>query len=260
MPRYRFEVEYDGSPFSGWQIQPGVKTIQAALESALQVLCRTKVPVMGSGRTDAGVHARGQVAHFDLEQPLACVFRTTRALNGLLHPHIAVRNLHETHPRFHARYDAILRMYRYQVATAPMVLDRAMRVELRPVPDFERMNDAAKVLLGTHHFGAFCRTKSETENRVCTLFEAAWHPEERIGMWHFRVSGNRFLHGMVRALVGTLLQIGRDQRPADDLLHVLSHPDRTLAGPAAPAHGLILEEVHYPSPLRPKAGGAIGGI
>lgn len=249
MPRYRLDVEYDGAQFAGWQVQPGHTTVQGALEQALKVLCRTDVPVMGSGRTDAGVHARGQVAHFDLETPFPSVYKAVRALNGLVYPHIAVRNLHETHPDFHARYDAIRRVYRYQVATEPMVLERGMRVELRPVPNFDTMNAAAKVLLGTHHFGAFCRAKSDTENRVCTLYEAEWHPEERRGMWFFRVSGNRFLHGMVRALVGTLLQIGRSQRPADDLLHLLSHPDRTLAGPAAPAHGLILDEVHYPEPL-----------
>lgn len=249
MPRYRLDVEYDGAKFAGWQIQPGQTTVQGALEQALRVLCRVDVPVVGSGRTDAGVHARGQVAHFDLEAPLPTVYRTTRALNGLVGPYIAVRNLHETHPAFHARYDAIRRVYRYQVATVPMVLERGMRVELRPAPDFSRMNEAAVALLGTHHFGAFCRAKSDTENRVCTLYEAAWHPEERSGMWYFRVSGNRFLHGMVRALVGTLLQIGRDQRPAEDLVHLLTHPDRTLAGPAAPPQGLILDEVHYPEPL-----------
>ncbi len=246
MPTYRLDIEYDGSPFSGWQIQPDQPSVQAAIEDALAIALRTPHAIVGSGRTDTGVHARGQVAHFRTDAPLD-TYRTQRALNGLLPVSIAILGLQQAADTFHARYDAYRRVYHYHATTQPRALDQHTRYALRPVPDFDAMNAAAMDLLGTHDFSSFCRTKSETTNRVCTIYEAHWLAEPRPNDWVLRIVGDRFLHGMVRAITGTLLQIGRGKRPLDDLPRILAARDRRVAGPAAPAHGLVLQQVCYPS-------------
>lgn len=248
MPTYRLVIEYDGTEFHGWQIQPGKPTVQEVLENALEVVLRTHPTVVGSGRTDAGVHARGQVAHFEFDKHID-TFRLRHSLNGLLPPSVAVIELAHVPDGFHARYDARLRRYRYFVCTVERALERHTRRLVRPEPDFNTMNMAAEKLVGTHDFSAFCRTRSETRNRVCTVYRAAWIPEKRAGDWYFEISADRFLHGMVRSIVGTLLQIGHGKRSAQEIESVLASRDRRRAGPAAPPGGLVLEEVLYdPTP------------
>ena len=248
MPTYRMTIEYDGGPFRGWQVQPGQPTVQGALEQALAVVLRAPVGVVGSGRTDTGVHARGQVAHFETEQPVD-PHRLQRSLAGLLPSSVVVLRVEQVPDGFHARYSATERRYRYHVACGPRALDAHLRWTLRPAllpADFERMNAAAGLLLGRHDFDSFCRTQSATVNRVCTVTHAAWTPDARAGDWTFEIAADRFLHGMVRAIVGTLVEVGRGRRAPESLSGVLAATDRRAAGQAAPAHGLVLERVTYP--------------
>ena len=242
--KIRMLLEYDGTDFHGWQVQPDQPTVQKALEDAFLQITGEQVDVVGSGRTDAGVHARGQVAHTTLSRAFD-PFRLQASLNGVLPQTVSVSSVEETSDGFHARYDAQKRIYRYYIGHLPSALDRHYRVLVRPIPDYKRMNEAAQYLLGEHNFDAFCRVKSETKNRICIVSGARWVQESDTGKWYFQIGANRFLHGMVRAIVGTLLQIGQGKRTPKEVLTILTSRDRTRAGPAAPAKGLILERVIY---------------
>ena len=248
MPTYRLLIEYDGSDFHGWQVQPNGPTVQKALEDALATILRTPVNLVGAGRTDAGVHACGQVAHFGFDGDLD-VFKLIRSLNGVLPGSVAVLAAEPAPDGFHARYDAIRRTYHYHVATRPRALGRNLRWDLRPSPDFDLMNEAARSLIGTRDCNSFCITQSETKNRVCSVERAVWVEEARSNDWRFEIAADRFLHGMVRTIVGTLVEIGRGKRPPNNMDAIIAARDRRSAGQAAPAHGLVLECVDYPEPI-----------
>ena len=251
MPTYVLLLEYDGTKYSGWQRQDSQHTIQSTVEQALRTYLRADhLQIVGSGRTDAGVHATGQVAHFRCEPiPVDQWKRLPNALNGLLPASIAVRSAVQSHDQFHARYDAIQRTYHYLISSQPFALDRHQRLLVLPRVDFERMNLAAKILTGSHHFGAFCRTRSTTINRICTVTRAQWEHEPQPHFWRFMIESNRFLHGMVRSIVGTLLEIGQSKMSLEDLQKILASQDRRHAGPSAPAHALVLHHVEYSTPL-----------
>jgi len=251
MPTYVLLLEYDGSKFSGWQRQNSQCTIQSTVEQALRTFLRSdQIQIVGSGRTDAGVHALGQVAHFRCEPiPIDQWKRLPNALNGLLPDSIAVRSAAQSSDQFHARYDAIHRTYHYLISSKPFALQKHQRLLVLPTLDFERMNVAAQLLIGSHHFGAFCRTRSATKNRVCNVTRAQWEHELEPHFWRFMIESNRFLHGMVRSIVGTLLEIGQSNISLEDLKQILTSQDRRNAGPSAPAHALVLHHVEYPTPL-----------
>lgn len=245
MPRYRITVEYDGGPFVGWQRQDSGPSIQAALEDAVFAFSGERVHVQGAGRTDAGVHARGQVAHFDI----AAEKRAEEVRGGLtfhLKPNpIVVTAAERAPPGFHARFSATYRRYRYRILNrrTPAAMERG-HVWHVPVPlDVEAMGAAASVLVGRHDFNSFRSVSCQAKSSIKTLDElSVARCGEEI---HLDVGARSFLHNQVRILAGTLQLVGRGQWNRADVEAALAARDRTRAGPTAPPSGLCLMEVRY---------------
>ncbi|MBT2681176.1 tRNA pseudouridine(38-40) synthase TruA [Bacillus sp. ISL-35] len=245
MPRIKCIISYDGTGFYGYQVQPGKRTVQSELEKALEKLNKgTSIRVSASGRTDAGVHARGQVIHFDTMLEIEPA-RWQIALNSLLPDDIAVHSVELARPDFHARFDAVGKEYRYFLLPSKHrdPFQRNYAYQFPYEQDLEAMKEAARLLLGTHDFTSFCSAKTEVEDRVRTLQEIDFFEEN--GLLVFRFVGNGFLYNMVRILVGTLLEVGTGRRAADSMLQLLQAQDRTRAGKTAPGHGLYLWKVFY---------------
>jgi len=242
--RYKLNIEYLGTNYHGWQIQPEEITVQASIMHALETIQINFENFQGSGRTDAGVHARGQVAHFDSKSVID-LFRLRSSLNGVLAHDIVITDVQKVSDSFHARFDARFRKYHYNIATEFTAFEGLTRIHVKSPLDFDLMKDSCRSILGTHHFGSFCRTASSTENRMCEIFHASWVQESHPHLYRFEIVGNRFLHGMVRTIVGTLMEIGRGYRDKNNIEYLLKANDRQKAGPAAPAKGLILEEVGF---------------
>ncbi len=238
-------LEYDGSAYHGWQRQRHGPTIQETLEICLARLTGHPVTVYGSGRTDAGVHALGQVAHFHTPTTLPLpAFR--EGLNSLLPRDMVVLEAKEAAGTFHARYAAKAKTYEYRILNRPMpsALHRQYCWWLAKPLDLELMAAATAVVLGTHDFAALQASGSSVQTTHRTVTAAAW--EEKPGGWrYFRITANGFLRGMVRTLVGTLVEVGWGKRPPADLGKILAARDRRLAGPTAPARGLYLVAVQY---------------
>lgn len=241
----RLLLEYDGSGYHGWQRQLNALTIQEVVENALLKLTGQAVRLHGSGRTDAGVHALGQVAHFQTGPglPLAA-FR--EGLNSLLPRDIVVLEAGEAPADFHARFGAQAKTYEYRILHRPVrsPLHLGHCWWLAHPLDLHRMREATEYILGEHDFAAFQASGSSVQTTTRTIMAASW--DERPGGWkHFRITASGFLRGMVRALVGTLVEVGRGKRPPEDMAILLAGRDRCLAGPSAPAAGLYLVEVMY---------------
>ena len=241
----RLILEYDGTDFKGWQVQPGQRTVQGELESALQRLFGAPIRVVAAGRTDAGVHARGQVANFKTDSGLD-VGRVERAINALLPADISVRNADCVSPDFNARYDARRREYSYHVAFERHALGRRYAVWVRGRLDLGAMQAGANGFLGQYDFTSFCVAAREKENRCCHVIRCEWVPID--GGLRLDIAADRFLRAMVRGIVGTLLQVGRGARDPREIPGILEARDRGCAGPTAPPHGLFLERVAYEDP------------
>lgn len=244
-------LHYDGSGFAGWQRQPRQRTVQGALEDALARLCGERVAVLGAGRTDAGVHARGQAAGVRLpERWTAPAVR--RALNALLPDDVWVAAAHEMRTDFHARYSAIARHYSYYIGTDDGAHSPFRRpyewAFTRPI-ERRALDAAARALIGSHVFRAFAvrNTAPSTDDHRCTVHAASWN--ERPGGLVFDVEANRFLHHMVRFLVATMMDIASGRRDAAIIDELLVAPDNHGASAPAPAHALFLQRVEYPADL-----------
>lgn len=249
MQRRFLELAYNGTAFAGWQVQPGQRTVQGELERALSILLRTPTAVTGAGRTDAGVNAHSMTAHFDASNDADVSSEAfIRALNALSGRDIAVYKSRAVRPDAHARFDAAERSYRYFATTRRNPFAGALAWQCSPKLDFEAMNAAAELLIGRRDFTSFAKLHSDAKTNICDLRRAAWHRIDDAG-FYFEIAADRFLRNMVRALVGTLVEVGRHKINPDGILDILEQRNRCAAGTSMPAEALFLWEVKYPQDI-----------
>jgi tRNA pseudouridine38-40 synthase len=245
MRNIRLLLEYDGTSYQGWQVQPKGLTVQGVIEEKLALITGETVHLIGSGRTDSGVHAFGQVANFKTKSRLA-LDSIRRALNSLLPSDIVIQKAEEVEEDFHARKQSKSKVYQYRI------LNRGLRSafhhkyawHLSPKLDLEEMRKATRILIGEHDFSSFRSVGSPTRTAIRKVIRAEWK-KSRDGIIQFEIEANGFLKQMVRALVGTLVEVGKGKIDSEEFRKILDTEDRKKAGPTAPAHGLFLKEVKY---------------
>ena len=246
--RYFLRFAYDGTAFHGSQRQPNGVTVQETMEQALAMIFREPIPLTFAGRTDAGVHAREMYAHFDIGCQLPDAGHICFRLNGILPDSIAIFDIFPVTDDAHARFSAVRRTYEYHIVDHkdPFLCQQATRV--RPGLDFEAMNEAAQLLIGKQDFASFCRTNTDVKTTICDLTRAEWR---ELGNGHavFTIAADRFLRNMVRAVVGTLFEVGRGKMTKEQFAEVITQHNRCAAGDSAPAEGLFLVQIDYPQEL-----------
>ena len=247
--RYFIKFSYLGTEFHGSQRQPNGITVQETMEQALMMIFREEVPLTFAGRTDAGVHAREMFAHFDLTDgllPIAnnLVFR----LNGILPNSIAIHDIVPVAEDAHARFTAKSRTYEYHIVDHKDPFLHNLATRIRPGLDFHAMNEAAKYLIGKQDFASFCRSNTDVKTTICDLTYAQWEVKEN-GHAVFTITADRFLRNMVRAVVGTLFEVGRGKMTIEQFAEVITQHTRTAAGDSAPAEGLYLTQIIYPEEI-----------
>ncbi|MGE4587156.1 MAG: tRNA pseudouridine(38-40) synthase TruA [Mangrovibacterium sp.] len=245
--RYFIELAYKGTVFHGWQIQPNAMSVQKSLEYTIGTICREPVSVTGAGRTDAGVHASYYVAHFESEQDGLDRPDFLRRLNRFLQADVAVYRIAKVDPKTHARFSAVLRTYCYFIHQQKDPFLQTLSWFFPAALDVERMNAAGKHLLGRHDFTSFSKLHTDVKTNFCTLREVVWKQEGHRLV--FRITADRFLRNMVRALVGTMVMVGQGKIGVDDFLLIMEKKDRGMAGTSAPPEGLYLTGIRYPEEL-----------
>lgn len=245
--RYFAELKYDGTAYCGWQRQPDAATVQGRLESALSTLLRTPVETVGAGRTDTGVHAAYYVAHFDCCAPIDDVQRFLYKLNMILPDDIAAGSLTPVSDDAHARFSAVEREYAYFIERCKNPVTRHSSWQYYVPLDVARMNEAAALLSGFDDFTTFAKLNSNNKNNICRLIHAGW--EESGPTLRFTIRADRFLRNMVRAVVGTLVDVGRGRLTVDDFRNIVAARDLSLSSGGAPARGLFLNDVKYPDEI-----------
>lgn len=247
MSRYFIDLSFNGSQFHGWQRQKNAVSVQQTIEEGLSTILRKEMEITGAGRTDTGVHARQMIAHFDLEGDLGDPDRLQFQLDGILGSEIAIHSIRKVKEDAHARFDASGRTYFYHLLQRkdPFFKELAYH-HLRDL-DFFDMNKAAQYLLGKQDFSSFSRSNTQTKTNLCTVEKAEW--KEVNEQWVFEIKADRFLRNMVRAIVGTLLEIGEGKRSVEEMKEVIAKQDRKYAGVSAPAHGLYLVHIDYPNSI-----------
>lgn len=240
--RYFIEFSYNGSNYFGYQIQPNEISVQEELEKALSTILREEIKITGAGRTDTGVHARKIFAHFDTEKLMAA--KLPHQLNSFLPPDIAVKQIFQVPDHFHARFDATFRTYEYFISLEknPFTQHSAWQHWKRTL-DVKKMNEACEILFEYEDFESFSKVGGDNKTTLCKIFKAGW--EQQGSELKFTISANRFLRNMVRAIVGTMVEIGSGKIHPEDLRKIIEVKDRNAAGTSAPAHGLFLVDVGY---------------
>lgn len=247
---FKLHIQYDGTDFHGWQVQENDRTIQGELERVLSTIEASPVAVIGSGRTDAGVHAEGQVANVRLDRPFTPE-KLRAAINGNLWRDIRIMNVERAPDEFHARFSAVGKTYVYRIVNAPVMSPfwrRFAHHEHRPL-NLPTLTDAARLFLGEHDWTAFSSAQADGENKVRTItdfsVESQWDPRAGSSVIEFRIRANGFLRYMVRSIIGTILEVGRGEKDFDTIQTAIVTGDRSLAGKTAPANGLTLLKVDY---------------
>ena len=247
MFRYFIYFSYDGAAYHGWQVQPNAITVQQVLEEALAKLVRRPVPLVGAGRTDAGVNAACMVAHGDFPCEVDCA-QLVYKLNKILPPDIAVSDVRRVKDDAHARFDALSRRYNYRVVTAKSPFARRYACRVLPGVDFEAMNRAAEILYEYTDFTSFSKLHTDVKTNNCKVTFARWR-QVSDNEWVFEIEADRFLRNMVRAIVGTLLLVGRGKLTLDGFRAVIENKARGEAGDSAPGEALFLMDVKYPNDI-----------
>lgn len=243
MQRYFVYFKYDGTAYHGWQIQPNAVSVQEKLQNALSTLLREDIQVVGAGRTDTGVHARMMVAHFDTDKNVD-VAQLVYKLNRLLPKDISADKVIPVEHDMHARFSAKSRTYHYYVHQHKDPFFRNYSCGLFYDLDFDRMNEAASMLLEYEDFAAFCKSNTDVKTTLCDVTEARWIKDGEYN-WHFVITANRFLRNMVRAVVGTLIDVGRGRISVADFRAVIEGRRRSGAGESMPGNALFLENIEY---------------
>lgn len=239
------ELEFFGKAYHGWQRQPNAVSVQQVVEESLGTLLQEEIEVVGAGRTDAGVHAKQLFAHFDSEAPLPEEFMFR--INSLLPRDIAVNDLLKVNADAHARFDAISRSYEYHIARKKNVFLQDAAFFVQRELDVDKLKEAAQILLEYSDFKCFSRSRTDVHTYNCRIEKAEWEEQGEILIFH--ITADRFLRNMVRAVVGTLLQIGLGKRTVQDMHRVIKSQDRSEAGASVPAHGLYLTRILYPESI-----------
>ena len=251
MSRYFIFFGYDGTNYHGWQIQPNANTVQQELQRALSLVLRKQVEVVGAGRTDTGVHARQMAAHFDWDEntedsstlPMTCEQLSYR-LNRILPRDIVVYEVKAVPQKMHARFSATARTYHYYIHTRKDPFERHYSLQMNFPLDFDKMNEAAQYFLHHEDYAAFCKAGGDNKTTICHVTQAKWIQTSPY-TWYFEITANRFLRNMVRAVVGTLIDVGRGRISMEQFLDILHNGTRSDAGESMPGNALFLEEVAY---------------
>jgi len=237
-------LSYRGAGFHGWQIQPNDNSVQETIEQAMATVLRHPVSITGAGRTDTGVNARMMVAHFDVDTPIADTAVLVRSLNGIVGRDIAIHTIFPVHDDAHARFDATSRTYKYFAHTLKSPFLYPLSWQCRPDMDFDLMNQAAAHLLEYRDFTSFSKLHTDVKTNNCVVTRAQW---DRVGeQWVFTITADRFLRNMVRAVVGTLVDVGLHRITIDDFCRIIEQRDRCKAGTSMPPHPLFLWDITYP--------------
>lgn len=242
--RYFIEITYKGTNYHGWQFQPNAVTVQELINNAFSLIFKKKIDVFGAGRTDAGVHAEQLYAHLDVEKDID-IDEVIYKLNSLLPKDIAILNILKVTDEAHARFNAVSRSYQYRIyfGKNPFLTDASWQIINKKL-NVDLMNEAAKILLTYTNFKCFSRSNSDVKTYNCDVSKAVWVQENKSLIFH--ITADRFLRNMVRAIVGTLIEVGTGKTTLEEFKKIIESKDRKNAGPSAPAQGLFLTEVNYP--------------
>ena len=243
-------LSYRGEPYHGWQSQPGAVTVQEVIEGALSKVMRRPMKIVGAGRTDAGVNARMMVAHFDVDERIDDTVRLTGSLNALVGRDIAIHEIYEVDPELHARFDATSRTYHYYAVEEKSAFFYPLSWKAPAGLDYEAMNRAAALLLETEDFTSFAKLHTDAKTNICRVTHARWHRIDALGGggWVFVITADRFLRNMVRAVVGTLVVVGRGKITVEEFGRIIERRDRCAAGTSLPPQAWDLWEVTDPEP------------